>query len=396
MKIRALASRAGTILALCLALSAGLLSYSVPAPFAQQSRTDKDHSRRLTAAEFSDLIRELSEDDGYFHSDNFTSNETAYLYVVNRLHALKISGGAYVGVGPEQNFTYIAKLRPEIAFIVDIRRQAVIQHLLYKAVFQISENRAQFLSNLLSRPVAAKTAPGSEASVEELLEYFRSAAAPQEVYAANLSRVRSIIEQEFRFPLSDKDRQMLDYVYSMFCKAGLDISFRSGRASSGGLYGGFPTLADLIVARDQDGTRGNFLATADDFSFVRSLQLQNRIIPVVGDFAGTKALAGVGHYLQKHHYPVRAFYTSNVEQFLFQHEVFSSFIENVRKLPIEADSVIIRSVSRRGQNLAGGVPGHRNATLLQNISVLLRDFGQGKYDDYTSLVTANFVSAQTP
>src|SRR5215472_615819 len=100
----------------------------------------------LSAADFSRAIRDISEDGGYFHSDNFTSNETSYLHIVDRLRQLAGSGGAYIGVGPEQNFTYIAKVRPQIAFIVDIRRQAIIQHLMYKAIFELSPTRTEFLS----------------------------------------------------------------------------------------------------------------------------------------------------------------------------------------------------------------------------------------------------------
>src|SRR5215470_3784716 len=107
----------------------------------------------LSASEFARLVRDLSEEPGYFHSDNFISNETSYLTVVDKLRQLGATGGAYIGVGPEQNFTYIAKIRPRIAFIVDIRRQAVIQHLMYKAIFQLSPDRVQFLSRLLSRPL---------------------------------------------------------------------------------------------------------------------------------------------------------------------------------------------------------------------------------------------------
>ena len=57
-------------------------------------------------------------------------------------------------MGPEQNFTYIAKIRPRIAFIVDIRRQAIIQHLMYKAVFHLSPDRVQFLSRPLEPAIA--------------------------------------------------------------------------------------------------------------------------------------------------------------------------------------------------------------------------------------------------
>lgn len=95
----------------------------------------------LPAAEFSRLFRDLSEEGGYFRSDNFTSNETSYLHVVDKLRELGATGGAYIGVGPEQNFTYIAKVRPRIAFIIDIRRQALIQHLMFKAIFHLASDR---------------------------------------------------------------------------------------------------------------------------------------------------------------------------------------------------------------------------------------------------------------
>lgn len=127
----------------------------------------------IPASEFSRLIREISEEEGYFHSDNFTSNETSYLQVTDQLGRLGVSGGAYIGVGPEQNFTYIARVRPRIAFIVDIRRQAMLQHLLYKALFQQAETRAQFLAALLCRPLPDTRAQLNRASISDLLEYFR-------------------------------------------------------------------------------------------------------------------------------------------------------------------------------------------------------------------------------
>src|SRR5262245_41883289 len=120
------------MLALALIASAGA---------ARQTASRQPES--LAAAEFARLIRDLSEEGGYFRSDNFTSNETSYLHVVGKLKQLGATGGAYIGVGPEQNFTYIAKIRPRIAFIVDIRRQAMIQHLLFKAVFHLSPTRAE-------------------------------------------------------------------------------------------------------------------------------------------------------------------------------------------------------------------------------------------------------------
>ena len=68
-----------------------------------------------------------------------------------------MSGGVYLGVGPEQNFTYMAAIRPAMAFILDIRRQAVMQHLMFKAVFESSADRADFISLLFAKPRPAVT-----------------------------------------------------------------------------------------------------------------------------------------------------------------------------------------------------------------------------------------------
>jgi hypothetical protein len=259
----------------------------------------------LSAAEFSRLVSELSEEGGYFRSDNFTSNETSYLHIVEKLLQLGGTGGAYVGVGPEQNFTYIAKVRPRIAFIVDIRRQAIIQHLMYKAIFHLSANRTQFLSRLLSRPFPRESSATAEMSVGELLTIFSKAATDEQAYATNLAAIRKAIQEDFQFTLTERDQESLEYVYKTFRNEGLDIAFRID--GSGGGY--FPTLKDLIAQTDQNGKLGNFLSSTEEYDFVRGLHRKNLILPVVGDFSGKKALAAVGDYLRKGGFTVTAFYT---------------------------------------------------------------------------------------
>lgn len=105
--------------------------------YAEKDNASQD---QIPAAEFSRIIKSFSEEDGYFFSDNLISNEDGYLSVINKLRELRVSGGAYIGVGPEQNFTYIAKLRPAIAFLIDIRRKAMLQHLMHKALFRSSHS----------------------------------------------------------------------------------------------------------------------------------------------------------------------------------------------------------------------------------------------------------------
>jgi hypothetical protein len=346
----------------------------------------------LSAAEFSRLVRDLSEEGGYFRSDNFTSNETSYLHIVDKLRELGATGGAYLGVGPEQNFTYIAKVRPRIAFIVDIRRQAMIQHLMFKAIFHLASNRVQYLSLLLSRPLPKEKAPGADASVNEMLTFFSQASADERAYAANLAAIRKAIKDDFQIQLSETDQTSLDYVYKNFRSDGLEIAYRMD-----GMRGGFfPSMKDLIAQPDQNGKLGNFLATKEDYEFVRDLQRKNLVIPIVGDFGGKKALAAVGDYLRKNGLAVTAFYTSNVEQYLFQGGSFNGFAENVRKLPINERSLFIRAVPNTRFSHPAQLPGHRSTTILEQISVFLRDFDEKRYQTYSDLVTTHYIAAEVP
>jgi hypothetical protein len=371
-------------------LSAFLLVCAIVAVAAtgQSVSRQQGQIQSLSAAEFSRLSRELSEEGGYFRSDNFTSNETSYLHVVDKLRQLGATSGAYIGVGPEQNFTYIAKIRPRIAFIIDIRRQAMIQHLMAKAVFHLSPTRAEFLSKLLSRPVPKEKLAALNASVPEMIAFFRSASMDEKTYGANLSEIRRTIQNDFQFPLSESDQSSLDYVYQSFCSQGLGIPLRGG-----GRGGNSPDLGILIAETDLHGKMGNFLATADDYEFVRELHRKHLIIPVVGDFGGKKALVGVGDYLRKNGYTVTAFYTSNVEQYLFDSGSFAAFAANVRKLPITDKSLFIRSASSRYGH-PSQVAGHRWATLLQQVTVFLKDFDGGVYTSYPTLLTTNFIAAE--
>jgi hypothetical protein len=344
----------------------------------------------LPPAEFARVVQDISEDGGYFHSDNLISNETTYLHVVHKLQQLGATGGAYIGVGPEQNFTYIAKVRPRIAFIVDIRRQAMVQQLMYKAIFQLAPTRAEFLSLLLSKPLPKTGLPPRNASAADLIALFRNIQVDDKQYQANLAEIRKLIKDGFRITLTEADNSGLEYIYKSFKTDGLDITYQMGGYRSA--Y--FPTLGDLITGTDLQGKPGNFLADADDYEFVRGMHRKNLIIPIVGDFAGKKALTAIGDYLRKIGLTVTAFYTSNVEQYLFQNGVFAGFAANVGKLPVTDHSLFIRSVPAR---VAYSHPalrsGHMSIALLQQMNVFLQDYAGGQYQTYHDLVTTHYISA---
>jgi hypothetical protein len=311
---------------------------------------------------------------------------------VDKLKELGASGGAYIGVGPEQNFTYIAKVRPRIAFIVDIRRQAIIQHLMYKAVFQLSPTPAEFISRLLSRPMKGKV-PGPKAPIEEVVSYLSGIPADSQFYADNLAVIRKTIQQDFKFPLSPQDQATLEYVYRNFRDQGFQIGFDfSGMFSR--RFGRLPVLREIILQKDPKGRLGNFLASDQDYRFVRDMQRRNMIIPVVGDFGGKKALAAVGDYLRKHRYTLSVFYASNVEIVLFNYGMgdgsFQGFAENIRKLPTSDRSLLIRSTFSYYRHPMQ-LPGYRLCTMLQNISVFLKDYAEGRYQDYHDLIWTHYI-----
>ena len=303
---------------------------------------------RLTDKAFWQLINDVSEPGGYFRSDNFLSNENAFQTVIPELKTTLRTGGVYLGVGPEQNFTYIVALRPRLAFIVDIRRGNLIEQLLYKAFVEMSTTRAEFLSRLFARkrPVAL----AANAPVDALFAAFAGAAPSADLFKENLQAAKDRLVRDHKFTLSPDDVKTLEYVYSAFYRGGPDLNYAFSPSGVGTGFGvGFPSYADLMTETDGQGEQRSYLATEDNFRILREYQRNNAIVPVVGDFGGDKALRAVGDYVRSHGATVTAFYTSNVEQYLFQEAyAWRRFLQNVATFPIDAKSTFIRSISNRG------------------------------------------------
>jgi hypothetical protein len=118
----------------------------------------------LSDRDFWQLSTDFSEPNGYFRSDTLTSNELGFQRVIPDLLTRAQPGRVYLGVGPEQNFTYIAALRPALAIVIDVRRGNLLVHLMYKALFELSKDRAEFVSLLFSKPRPAGVGPHSTAA----------------------------------------------------------------------------------------------------------------------------------------------------------------------------------------------------------------------------------------
>jgi hypothetical protein len=330
---------------------------------------------RLADDEYWRMIREFSEPGGFFRSDNLVSNEDTYQSVIRELQTAVRPGGVYLGVGPDQNFTYIAALQPKIAFIADIRRGNLHVHLMYKALFELADDRVEFLSRLFARPRPAGLSAAS--SADQLLTAFAMERPSRELYAANLQDIIALLRTRHQFGIDTRDEQGIEYVMSAFFFSGPAISY-----SNAGGRGRYPSFQDLQTAADGDGVQRGYLASEANYRTVRSLQQRNLVVPLVGDFAGPKAIRAVGAFVRSHGGTVTAFYTSNVEQYLFQDGVWGSFAANLAALPLDGSSTIIRSCFN--DNCASGPS--RSSVLLDPIGRLLKDVEAGLISSYSDVL----------
>jgi hypothetical protein len=335
--------------------------------------------REITDDTFWRMTSDFSENSGSFRFE-YMSNETQFQYVIPRLKENRKPGGVYLGVGPEQNFTYIAALQPKIAFIFDIRRQNMIEHLIYKSIFELSSNRVEFLSKLFSRK--APEGLNEKSTARQLFQAFRAVPADADLYRENLQAIRDRLMKEHRFQLTAGDQESIDFIYRIFFDTGSVFGYSAAN------FGGFgATYADLMTATDQQGQARSYLASEENFQTVRDLERKNLVVPVVADFAGAKALRTVGRYIKDHGATVTAFYTSNVEQYLFQQDDdWRHFLTNVSAFPLDSSSMFIRS-----SHFAFGTQpprqfGSRFIQLLSPMEEVVKAFNTGQLSSYEDLI----------
>ena len=345
--------------------------------------------QRLDDHTFWTLVTDFSEPGGSFRSDNLVSNELSFEQVIPPLQELLQPPSAYIGVGPDQNFTYIAGLKPRIAFIVDIRRQNMLLHLMYKAIIEISPTRVEFLARLFARQPRIDVPP--TATPDLLLGAFQGVEPDALAFERTRQDIRRILVDEHGFALSQADLGAIDYVYRAFYSSGGDIRYSFGRGNG---WQPFPSYRDLMVEHDLAGVQRSYLASEELYQTLRDMEQRNLIVPVVGDFGGPKALRSIGRYLDMHHATVSVFYTSNVEQYLFRGDPWQHFYENVGALPIDGRSTFIRAyfnnqgrVMRFDQQGQSGLPvGPRSEQLLNPINVLLAAFDKGRITSYYDVI----------
>jgi hypothetical protein len=335
----------------------------------------------FTDSQFWNIVTNFSESGGSFRSDNFVSNESTFQWVIPDLKKKLKSGGVYLGVGPDQNFTYITALRPKVSFIVDIRRQNMLLHLMYKALFELSSSRKEFLSKLFGRP--ARSELEQDADSELLFKTVSKSPSDPDFAKQTLAAVLGQLRDEHHFTLSADDFKTIENIYHAFVSGGPEIrySFPTQYALRR-----FPSYSELMLETDANGEHHSYLGSEENFQLVKTLESENRVIPIVGDFAGDRALRSIGRYLKQHATPVSAFYTSNVEFYLFQSDDWRRFFNNVADLPLDKNSVFVRAYFNNYGSRFASASSARSETYLDGMLDLINAYKASEIHSYFDLI----------
>ena len=291
----------------------------------------------ISDVEFWRMVSEFSEPGGAYPYENFVSNEWNQQTVIPALKQSTRPGEVYIGVGPEQNFTYAAALRAKMAFVVDIRRQNMLEHLLYKALFELAPNRADFVSRLFSRK--RPSGLDDKTAADALFAAYENVKSDADFYLGNLEAVKSTFKRH-GFQLSGDDILKIEYVYQVFYRGGPGIDYQFASVSPTTAP---PSYTKIMNMSDGTGHNWSYLATEESFQYVREMQRKNLIVPLVGNFAGPNAIRNIARYLKEHDANVSAFYASNVETYLDEKQT-RDFYANLLALPMDSTTTAIRYV----------------------------------------------------
>ncbi|MFG1691116.1 hypothetical protein ACGF5M_02980 [Gemmatimonadota bacterium] len=339
---------------------------------------------------FAHLVQRLSGPGMEYNTDNLVSNERSYLHVIGEMERRGVRGGAFVGVGPDQGFSYIATIEPEVALILDIRRDNLLLHLLYKAIFEASPTRVEFLAHLFGKPVPSEASQWIGRGIGDVLAYVEGASTDAPLVEERHDWVSERV-QGYGIPLDEEDVATIRRFHQEFIDHGPDLKYSTYDRGARPVD---PSYRQLVLETDLQGREMSFLATTERYAIIREMSQKNRIVPVVGDLAGEHALQEIGRYLEEIQLPVSVLYASNVEFLLWEGGVLGAFVENVAALPLAPGALLIRSImGRPGRTHPHNVRGYYSTQSLQTLESLVNAYRAGEYRSYNELVTRHAIDS---
>jgi hypothetical protein len=293
------------------------------------------------------------------------TNEDSFPRVARHLARLFPRDSVYLGVGPDQNLTYIAHARPDLAFILDHRRKNLLLHLLHKALLSLAADRATYLSKLTARAPAFPVP--SDASADDLIAAFERSPFDRARLDAATADVAAALKP--LGVLADDEWPALATIQARLAGPGLDARFLALRM--------YPTLARLIRTTSRDGRPAHFLAEETLYRSIRESERGDRVIPIVGDFAGPTALPRLAEWLRRRGKALGVLYVSDVEFFLLRSGRFAAYLDGLGRLP-RADGAVVVRTSTRPIESPERVAGDSSTTILRSLDLFLADARAGR------------------
>jgi hypothetical protein len=230
---------------------------------------------------------------------------------------------------------------------------------MHKALFALSGDRASYLAHLTARR------PGElprDPSAAELVAAFSKSALDPGLLEKTIQDVVAVL-RPYDLVREDEWAEVAT-IQSRLAGPGVNARFLALTM--------YPTFARLIQTPDRDGQPAHFLAREEFYQAVRDRQRGDRVLPLVGDFAGPSVLPRLGDWLRKHRLAVSVVYVSDVEFFLRRARTFDAYVANLARLPWAEGALIVRTSTREIDH-SERVKGDSATTIVRPVTVFLDD-----------------------
>lgn len=315
---------------------------------------------------------------------NLVSNELGFQNVIPYFQQNIEVHGIYIGVGPDQNFTYISSTRPAFAFIIDIRKENQLLHYLFKACFELASSSQEYLSLLFSKPLVNRLS-----SLRDIVYNFSKIEGDRNIFDKNWILLSQII-QKYREGVSKIEMEKIHSIYNNYFEYHLMLRTRDDAESWQGWP--YPTYKDYLLTTDPFGHCWNFLNDESSFLWLKNMQIKNRIVPIIGDLTGKKALKAIADFAVQRGKKISTVYVSNSEKYIFNNHLFNQYMINITHLPIAERSLLIRAVANRPEQLH---PEFREGQIVSSVAQRIKSFIQlyknSQYNTYWDVATLDYL-----
>ena len=202
----------------------------------------------------------------------------------------------------------------------------------------------------------------SDPPAEELVPAFSNTPLDRDLLTTTIREVSEVLRP---FGLvRDEEWDDLATIQSRLAGPGLNARFLALRV--------YPTFSRLIQTLDREEKPAHLLSRESFYQTVRRLQLGNRILPLVADFASPTALPRLGDWLRKYQLIISVIYLSDVEFFLLRSDRFPTYLENLARLPWAEGALLVRTSTREIVHRER-VPGDSSTTIVRPVASFMAD-----------------------